>query len=120
VCAQIVADFANKFDPQWDRGWIAEMDGQNVGCVLLVRDSGKVARLRLLLVDPMARGRGLGTRLTSECVRFARERGYEASHCGLTACSAPPAISTSRRASASPQARNAGASAKTSSASIGT
>jgi len=76
VCAQIVADFAASYDPKFDRGWIAEMDGQNVGCVFLVKDSAEVARLRLLLVEPVARGRGLGTRLTDECVRFARACGY--------------------------------------------
>jgi DNA-binding MarR family transcriptional regulator/GNAT superfamily N-acetyltransferase len=76
VCAKIVADFSANFDPACERCWIAEMDGRNVGCVLLVKDSNKVARLRLLLVDPLARGHGLGTRLTDEAVRFARERGY--------------------------------------------
>jgi DNA-binding MarR family transcriptional regulator/N-acetylglutamate synthase-like GNAT family acetyltransferase len=76
ICAKIVADFSANFDLACERCWIAEMDGRNVGCVLLVKDSKKVARLRLLLVDPLARRHGLGTRLTDEAVRFARERGY--------------------------------------------
>ena len=71
-----MADFANKYDPKCERCWIAEMDGQNVGCVFLVKDTDTIARLRLLLVDPVARGRGLGTRLTAECVRFAHQSGY--------------------------------------------
>jgi DNA-binding MarR family transcriptional regulator/GNAT superfamily N-acetyltransferase len=77
LCAQIVADFANNNDPQRERCWIAEADGENVGCVFLVKESTTVARIRLLLVDPKARGLGLGARLTDECIRFARGAGYD-------------------------------------------
>ncbi|MFZ0776287.1 MAG: helix-turn-helix domain-containing GNAT family N-acetyltransferase [Xanthobacteraceae bacterium] len=77
VCAQIVADFANKSDPQRERCWIAEMNGENVGCVFLAADSDTVARIRLLLVDPKARGLGLGARLVEECIGFARGAGYK-------------------------------------------
>ena len=76
LCAQIVADFVNNYDPKLERCWIAEANGENVGSVMLAKDSPGVARLRLLLVDPKARGWGLGTRLTSECIAFAREAGY--------------------------------------------
>jgi len=77
LCAQIVADFVNKYDSKWERCWIAELNGENVGTVMLVKDKPGVARLRLLLVDPKARGLGLGQRLTGECVRFARQAGYK-------------------------------------------
>jgi DNA-binding MarR family transcriptional regulator/GNAT superfamily N-acetyltransferase len=76
LCAQIVAEFAANYDAKRERCWIAEMDGENVGSVFLVKDSDEIARIRLLLVDPAARGRGLGTRLTDECVRFAKAAGY--------------------------------------------
>ena len=76
LCAQIVADFVNTFDAERERCWIAEMDGGNVGCVFLAKDSAKVARVRLLLVDPKARGLGLGARLVDECIGFARQAGY--------------------------------------------
>ncbi len=77
LCAQIVADFVNNYDPKLERCWIAEMNGENVGCVMLVKDDVPgVARLRLLLVDPQARGLKLGTRLVDECVNFARASGY--------------------------------------------
>jgi len=77
LCAQIVADFVNNYDPKLERCWIADMNGENVGCVMLVKDAPDVARLRLLLVDPKARGLGLGQRLVDECVTFAREAGYK-------------------------------------------
>ena len=77
LCAQIVADFVNNFDPERERCWIAELDGENGGCVMLVKDDQpNVARLRLLLVDPKARGLGLGAKLVDGCVRFARAKGY--------------------------------------------
>src|SRR5581483_10614211 len=76
LCAQIVADFVNNYDAKRERCWIAEMEGEPVGCVMLVKDSADVARLRLLLVDPKARGLGLGTRLVEECIGFARKAGY--------------------------------------------
>jgi DNA-binding MarR family transcriptional regulator/N-acetylglutamate synthase-like GNAT family acetyltransferase len=77
VCAQIVADFVNKFDRKRERCWIAEMNGENVGSIMLAKETESVARIRLLLVDPKARGLGLGARLTDECIRFARRAGYK-------------------------------------------
>lgn len=77
LCAQIVAEFADDYDKKRERCWIAEMDGEPVGCIFLVEDSANVARVRLLLVDPKARGLGLGARLVDECVRFARRAGYK-------------------------------------------
>ena len=77
LCAQIVADFINNYDPKLERCWIAELNGENVGCVMLVKDAPGVARIRLLLVDPKARGLGLGQRLVDECVQFARAAGYK-------------------------------------------
>lgn len=77
LCAQIVADYVNKHDPKKERCWIAELNGENVGAVMLVRDDQPgIARIRLLLVDPAARGLGIGKQLTGECVRFARKAGY--------------------------------------------
>jgi len=76
LVAEIVAGFVQHYDPQRERAWIAELDGQNAGSVFLVKKTNEVAKLRLLLLEPAARGHGLGARLVDECVRFARQAGY--------------------------------------------
>ena len=77
LVAEIVAKFIREYDPKLERCWMAERDGENVGCVFLVKQSEEIARLRLLLVEPQARGLGIGSRLVEECIRFARRAGYQ-------------------------------------------
>lgn len=89
LVARIVADYIENYDSKRDNAWIAEVDGRPVGCVFCIHDDGddgddhngdhqgnRTARLRLLLVEPAARGMGVGARLVDECIRFARQAGY--------------------------------------------
>ena len=77
LVASIVADYAANASPGKDQAWIAEQNGRRVGCVFCVRKSDRVAQLRILLVDPAARGQGLGRQLVQRCVDFARDSGYQ-------------------------------------------
>ena len=76
LAAQILGDFVKSFDPAAERGWVAEYDGKLAGSVFVVRSSGSEAKLRLLYVEPFARGLGIGRHLVQECVDFARSKGY--------------------------------------------
>jgi GNAT superfamily N-acetyltransferase len=76
LVARIVADYAGDHDPRREAAWIAEVDGQRAGCVFCVAGEGDTAQLRILLVDPGARGHHLGYDLVGTCMEFAREAGY--------------------------------------------
>jgi N-acetylglutamate synthase-like GNAT family acetyltransferase len=76
MAAEITAKFIRHYDLKQERCWIAERHGESVGCVFLVKQSKTVAKLRLLLVEPKARGLGIGARLVNECVTFAGQAGY--------------------------------------------
>ena len=77
LAAEIVASFIKNYDPKWERAWIAEKDGERVGAVFVAKASDEIAKLRLLHVEPEVRGLGIGKRLVEECVRFARQAGYQ-------------------------------------------
>jgi DNA-binding MarR family transcriptional regulator/GNAT superfamily N-acetyltransferase len=77
LVARIVADYADEHDPKRDAAWIAEVNGERVGCVFCMKKEHDVAQLRILLVEPSARGMGIGGRLVEECIRFAKRAGYK-------------------------------------------
>lgn len=76
LVARIVADYVERHDAEREAAWIAEVDGEPVGCLFCVAKDPRTAQLRILLVEPSARGLGIGTRLVEECIRFARRAGY--------------------------------------------
>lgn len=76
LIADVIGGYVRNYDPARERCWITERNGENVGCVFVMRGSDLVAKLRLLIVDPSARGLGIGGRLVDECIRFSREAGY--------------------------------------------
>ncbi|NVJ98044.1 MAG: MarR family transcriptional regulator [Alphaproteobacteria bacterium] len=92
LVACIAADFISDYDPRREHCWIAEVDGQRAGSIFLVRESDKVAKLRMLLLTPEARGMGLGKKLVAECLSFARAAGYES-----VVLWTKPILSTARR-----------------------
>ncbi|MGB7180432.1 MAG: GNAT family N-acetyltransferase [Burkholderiaceae bacterium] len=77
LVADVASSFIKNFDARYEACWIAERDGENLGSVFLVRKDEETAQLRLLIVDPRARGLGLGNRLVAECIGFARQKGYK-------------------------------------------
>ena len=77
LVADIVAQYMRNYQPEWERCWMAELDGERVGSIFVVRKSKTVAQLRMLILTPKARGLGLGARLTDECITFARSKGYK-------------------------------------------
>jgi DNA-binding MarR family transcriptional regulator/ribosomal protein S18 acetylase RimI-like enzyme len=77
LIARILAEFLTEHDPERERGWIAELDGERAGAVYCVRNQDDVAQLRLLFVESWSRGLGVGSKLVDECLRFARSAGYE-------------------------------------------
>jgi DNA-binding MarR family transcriptional regulator/GNAT superfamily N-acetyltransferase len=77
LAAEIVAQFIKSYDPVREHAWVAEKDGERVGAVFVAKGSDQIAKLRLLHVEPRARGLGIGKRLVEECIRFARQAGYQ-------------------------------------------
>ena len=77
LCAQIMADFIRNYQPAWERSWIVERGGEILGSLFLIRENETTARLRLLYIEPAARGMGLATKLLEKSIQFARQKGYK-------------------------------------------
>ena len=86
LVAGIAGEFLLKFQPEWERCWIAELNGERVGAIFVVRKSPTVAQLRMLILAPAARGLGLGGKLVDECIAFARRKGYRKMTLWTNAC----------------------------------
>ncbi|MGH8821128.1 MAG: bifunctional helix-turn-helix transcriptional regulator/GNAT family N-acetyltransferase [Rhodoferax sp.] len=86
LVADIVGKYLKNLQPDFEKCWIAELDGERVGAVFVVRKSATVAQLRLLILGPQARGLGLGGRLTDECIAFARSKGYKKMRLWTNSC----------------------------------
>lgn len=86
LVAGIAGEFLLKFQPEWERCWIAELHGERVGAIFVVRKSPTVAQLRMLILAPAARGLGLGGKLVDECIAFARRKGYRKMTLWTNAC----------------------------------
>jgi GNAT superfamily N-acetyltransferase len=76
MVAEIAANFLKDYDANWERCWIAEVAGENVGSAMVVKQADGIAKLRLVIIDPKARGLGIGKRLVEEAIRFATRKNY--------------------------------------------
>ncbi len=101
LVAEIGAQFLARFNPERECCLIAELDGRRVGSAFIVQESNRVAKLRLVIVDPQARGHGIGKKLVGDCIAFARPAAMAKSRCGRMIFCMPPAPSMSRRVFAS-------------------
>ena len=86
LVANIVSKYLEKVQPESRKCWIAELDGEQVGAVFVVRKTASVAQLRMLILTPQARGLGLGGRLVDECIQFARSKGYKKMQLWTNSC----------------------------------
>lgn len=109
LVAGILQEFLERYDPSRERCWIAALDGRRAGSAFVLAQSRRVAKVRLLAVEPFARGRGLGKRLVDECIAFARDKGYRKlvlwTHANLAAARGIYAAAGFRRVKSEPHSR---------------